>query len=80
MIYSKNIYVYLDEATGLIFGATGLPELSSRSGIPHGTLKYWFQVKGSKYHRFSSGRVLIIRLLSERIYKKKPPNAEGFKK
>ncbi len=68
MFYSKVLYIYYDPGTGLNWGATNLAILSRKSGISMGRLKYTFEKKKLPSKVFD-GRV-ILRLRSERIYKK----------
>ncbi len=71
-IFSPYLYVYYDSVTGLNFGATNLVIMSKRSGISLGRLKYIFQVKKLSSKQFDKG--LVIRLRTDRIYKKEVRN------
>ncbi len=75
MFYSKVLYIYYDPVTGLNWGATNLTIMSRKSGISMGRLKYAFEKKKLSSKVFD-GRV-ILRLRSERIYKKVVSN-RGF--
>ena len=67
MIYSKVIYVYYDLDTGMRFGSTGLPQLSEKSGITMGRLRYAFDVQKLGSKTFDE-KYLIIKLLTTQVY------------
>ncbi len=71
-IFSPYLYVYYDSVSRLSFGATNLAILSRKSGISMGKLKYIFQVKKLPSNQFDKG--LVIRLKTDRIYKKEVKN------